>query len=508
MIYFYTNAVSEFVIQGSFLMLVTEKMRLKPNRYLLIIIVVFGIIYSLISLVNHYNFRTYALDLGAYTNALYDYIHFQWNDSTAFKEASENLLADHFDLYLILFSPLSLIFKTYTLLLVQIFFILLGGYGVYKFFMLSEKTSRMAIFAALYFYLFFGVFAALSYDYHSNVVAAVMLPWFFYFVKKRELLPAGLMLLFIIVSKENISLWIAFVSLGLAFEYRKEPRVRNFLLVAFVFAIVYFVTVLSVVMPWFSNSNAYPHFHYSALGNSTPEALAHLFQHPVDSFKILFINHNNTLHGDYVKLELHLLLLLSGLPLLIFKPQYFLMLIPIYFQKLFHDNYIMWGISGQYSIEFAPVLATGIFLAISDFKNTRLMKASAVVVVIAAFLCTFRTMDNTVFFTSKSKIRFYQSIHYTRDYDVKNVHQQLSEIPKDAIVSAQSPFLPHLALRDNIYQFPVINDADYIVYSEKEKLYPLNQKTFMTKKLKLETSGDWLILYQDDGFTVLKRRNK
>ena len=67
----------------------------------------------------------------AYTNALYDYSHLNWNDSTVFKSGAENLLADHFDLYLILFAPLSLIFKTYTLLIVQIVFILIGGMGIY-----------------------------------------------------------------------------------------------------------------------------------------------------------------------------------------------------------------------------------------------------------------------------------------------------------------------------------------------------------------------------------------
>ena len=75
------------------------------DKRLFLVVVVFGILYCMISLVNHYNFRTYALDLGAYTNALYDYVHFRWNDSTVFKEVGENLLSDHFDLYLIIWSP-------------------------------------------------------------------------------------------------------------------------------------------------------------------------------------------------------------------------------------------------------------------------------------------------------------------------------------------------------------------------------------------------------------------
>ncbi len=478
------------------------------NKYLVLIIVFFGVLYALISFVNHYYFRTYALDLGAYTNALYDYIHFQWNDSTVFKMVKENLLADHFDLYLMLFSPLSLIFKTYTLLFVQIFFILLGGYGVYRFFMLSEKTSGLALFATLYFYLFFGVYAALSYDYHSNVVAAVTLPWFFYFIKKKDLLRASVVFLFILISKENISLWMAFVSLGLAFEYRKEPQLRNYLLMAFAFSVIYFITVISVVMPWFSNSDAYPHFNYSVLGSNGGAAMLHLIQHPVESFKILFINHTGSVHGNYVKLELHLLVLLSGLPFLLYKPQYLLMLVPIYFQKMFHDNYLMWGIGGQYSIEFAPVLSIGIFLVISEFKNRKLVKFSAILVALAAMFCTLRTMDRTVLFTNKSKIRFYQASHYSRDYGVQKVYQQLSNIPDSAVVSVQSPFLPHLSLRNNIYQFPMIKDAQYIIYSKMEEPYPLDSTLFKQKTASLEKSKQWAVIYKQDGFTILKKQGK
>ena len=44
---------------------------------------VFALVYGLIAFVNHYCFRTFGLDLGVYTNALYDYAHGQWNDATA-----------------------------------------------------------------------------------------------------------------------------------------------------------------------------------------------------------------------------------------------------------------------------------------------------------------------------------------------------------------------------------------------------------------------------------------
>ena len=128
-------------------------MRYKKDRGFLIVALIFCIIYCLISLVNHYNFRTYALDLGVYTNALYDYIHLQWNDSTSFLAEAENLLADHFDIYLIIFSPLSLVFGSYTLLVVQIFSVIVGGYGVFRYFRDWKETRGLELPASIFFFL-------------------------------------------------------------------------------------------------------------------------------------------------------------------------------------------------------------------------------------------------------------------------------------------------------------------------------------------------------------------
>lgn len=479
----------------------------KKNKALFILVIIFGTIYSLISLVNHYNFRTNALDLGLYTNALYDYVHFQWNDSSVFKMQDENLLADHFDLYLIIFSPLSLIFGTYTLLIIQILGILAGGAGVFFYFKHRENGILIPALATLYFYSFFGVLVALAYDYHSNVVAAAMVPWFFYWIQRRKILAASLILLFIIISKENISLWMCFVCLGLFVIHRRDTMLRRYLLAASFFCGIYFITIISVVMPALSNSGSFAHFDYNYLGNSPTEAIVYLISHPIDSFKILFINHHGSTQFDYLKAELHIILLCSGLPFLIWKPQYLLMLIPIYFQKLFHNNPSMWGIGLQYNIEFAPIFAIGIFEFISEIQKPKLKRALAWLAIILVISSTIRIMDSTIYYTKKAKIRFYQKQHYERNYNVSNVHQQLSLLPEKAIICAHSPFLPHLALRNNVYEFPMVKDAEYIVYSDNEDFYINSKEEFESMTDSLKASKHWEILYNGD-ITILKRNPK
>jgi hypothetical protein len=107
-------------------------------------------------------------------------------------------------------------------------------------------------------------------------------------------------------------------------------------------------------------------------------------------------------------------------------------------------------------------------------------------------------MDNTVVHTSKSHIRFYQKSHYKRDFDLKSVHRVLSQIPKNAAVSAQSPFVPHFSLRSNIYLFPIVKDAEYIIYLEGYNTYPLSQNEFENKIENYRNSPDWELILDED----------
>lgn len=477
----------------------------RKYRYITITCFVFICLYSLISLVNHYNFRTYALDLGAYTNALYDYIHFQWNDSSVFKVSKENLLADHFDLYLIVLSPLSLVFGTYTLLIVQIVAIIIGGIGVYIYFYTQEERRQIALFGALYFYNFFGVYNAIAFDYHSNVVAAALIPWLFYFVGKRQYLASSILIILVIVSKENMSLWLAFILLGLVFDNKNDVFLRAYLALGAIFSLISFIVITSIVMPAISNNGAYHHFRYSFFGDNLSQAFINFITHPIKAITVLFTNHNNNLHGNYVKAETHIILFISGFFLLFKKPNYILMLVPIYFQKFFHDSDSVWSIAGQYNIEFAPIFAIGIYSIISEFKSPKLRTTLSYSILILVFTATIRTMDNTVFFTDKTRIRFYQKCHYESDFKTIRVHEYLSIIPKDAKVSAQSLFIPHLSLRDNIYQFPIVKDAEFIIYSRRGNAYPLTKAEFELRINELEASEEWEI-YLNKEITILKRR--
>lgn len=229
------------------------------------VLLLFGFLFSSISIVNHYLFRTFTLDLGLYTQALFDYRQFQWSDTTVFQNPGGNILGDHLDFYLILFAPFSFIFGSYTLLILQVVFLLLGSIGVYKFVTFATAKKTIALFAQIHFLTFFGVYGALEFDYHSNVIATCLLPWLLLAVWKNQFAKAGVLALLMCMGKETISLWLIFIALGLMIEFRKSKPHFKFTCTLMIFGCSYFLFATSYLLPRFNWNGQYEHFDYSAI---------------------------------------------------------------------------------------------------------------------------------------------------------------------------------------------------------------------------------------------------
>lgn len=463
-------------------------------------------VYLLIGLVNHQVFRTYALDLGLYTHALWQYAHHGWAYSSMVKLPPEAMLGSHFDLYLPLFSPLIYVFGTYSLLVVQAAALVVGGIGVHRFFRLTQpERPKSALGAMAHFYLFYGVFSALGFDYHSTVVAACVVPWLFVAVSSENKPAAWVLFVFMCMAQENVPLFAAAIAAGLWLINRHKYLWKRHFLAMGVVALLWFVGSTQFVMPHLANEGTYSGFRYSILGATFSEALLTLFTQPLVLIKALFINHTGHEQGHGVKLEMHILVLLSGGVFLIRKPAFLVMLLPIFAQKLWHDNPAVWGIDHHYSIEFAPILAIGVWTVIGEFSSVRWRNFCSVAVVLLTALCTVHIMDSTVQYTDKPRIRLYQKAHYQRPYNTQVVHEALNMIPGHAAVSAQGPLVPHLVLRDSVFMFPIIENARYIVLSPSELTYPLNRKEFEAEMKALRQNRSWHLIIDRPEVVVFER---
>ena len=478
------------------------------NRSVYFILLFFGIIFSSVSLVNHYNFRTYAYDLGIYNNAIYDYAHFRWNDCMLMQPQFKNILSDHFNLLIIFISPLYWIFGSYTLLVVQIAAILFGGYGIFLFFRSRTDKEYIPLLAMIHFFSIWGIYSALSFDYHDNVVGTMFVPWFFYYFDKQDWKKALLFFSLLLISKENMALWAIFIGIGLVLLNLKDRQKQKYAALFSVLAAVYFIVIVKAVIPSFANdSREYLHFKYAALGNNFSEAFVTIIKHPGYVFNLLFENHLKDPDANGIKSELHYMILISGGYTLLYRPQYLIMLIPIYAQKLFNDDYVKWGLNVQYSIEFVPVLTIALFSWLLTIERKKYALYVSVIATALTFYSTISALDHRVSkWYSPEANRFYSGSHYKRDFDVKKMHAALKLIPDNAVVSAQSPLVSHLAFRDFIYQYPDVFNSEYILLSEKESTYPLSQEEYNKKKNEYLNSTEWEIIYNENPLLIFKRK--
>lgn len=471
-----------------------------------VILVMFLAMACLISVVNHYFFRTYALDLGLYTNALYEYSHLRFPTCASFTTHNFLLLGDHFDIYLVVFSPFAYVFGSYTLLILQILFLVLGGLGVYNYLNAIGAQRYLANAALFYFLFFFGTLGGLGFDYHSNVIASCIVPWFFYVTYMKKTLHSWVLVFIICLGRENMGIWMCFVCLGLVAVNWTDHKVRTTLLLQAIFSILYSAVILGLVMPLITEGQAMAGFKYSQFGNSPTSVVFQMAQHPLAVIKALFVNTTNLGKFDYVKLELHLFLLVAGIYVLVKSPTYLLMLVPIYLQKLLHDNPLMWGVGRHYSIEFAPILAIGIFSTIHQMKKESFKKPLTILVLIGACVTSIRLMDSTIAYVDKINLRFYQSQHYQSPIDLKKVYSKIQEIPNESVLSVQSNLFPHLALRNKIYQFPIINNSEYIILNYSGSHYPLNEKQYLKLLDSLKSTQHWNTITDDPSILILKRK--
>ena len=450
-----------------------------------------GVVYCLISLVNHYVFKTYTLDLGLYTHAMYDYAHFRFDDCSMFKDVPQNILSDHFDLYLLLLSPLVYVFGTYTLLIVQIVGVLLGGWGIYKLIGLYADDDWMPILATAVFFFSFGIIQALGYDYHSNVLTAMMLPWLLYFIKKRRFALASLFVVLFVIGKENMSLWLFFIAVGLMWDYRKDSKTLWHLVAYALFSIAYFVVINMFVMPRLGGSGG-GFSRYAYLGNDYGEVAKNLISHPGETVKILFTNTLGKPHYDGIKAEFYICALATGMILTFLKPNYLFMLLPLIGQKMLAADRMFWGVSLQYSVEFMPVLVVSSFLVIIKLKKQWSRLALAGALLLSTTLTTFYTIGVPKSYIMVDQLCIYQGRHYQqKDFDMAYARQLMAMIPDDASVCAGRMFVPHLALRPEIYDYYAVAPhvrADYMLVPDEY--------------LEMERGGKPLFYYRDEYETV------
>lgn len=490
---------------------------MKPNFQLKskdCIFCIFSLIFLSIPVLNHYFFRTSALDLGIFNHAIYNYSHLKISYFTLGLTARETGIVEcfgnHFSPFILLLSPFYFLFGTYTLLIVQVAFIIFGGIGIYRyssFFFQEEKLKQLI---TIQFFTIWGIYSALAFDFHMNVLAAMLVPWLFVYHRKGNQKAIIIISILIILTRENMSLWLTFIFLGLSLDKKLKSHTINayFYPLLMLLSLSYFFVVTTYLMPQFIPYESNGQLErYNQFGNNFVEIIRTIIQHPLQTIKMLFTSPKDGEIFRYIKLELHLMVLFAGGILFIRRPWFLVMLVPIYFQKMLSNDAGMWGINYHYSIEFVPILSLLIIEVVANMNSGkwRYIIVISLLITTSASTCYTFFYRKSIWYT-EAKANPFSSLHYHSPLNIKTINAQLKTIPQSAAVSAHYSIAPHLAYRTNIYQFPDIQNADFIVLLKNTtSFYPLSKDEYFSKITSYRNSKEFEIWNESDDLITFKR---
>jgi uncharacterized membrane protein len=444
----------------------------------------FFILFSLVSILNHYYFRSAGLDYGLANQALYQFAHFKSAIiSETLNAESLSYLSCHLSFWVPILSPFYWLFGSYTLLIFQNLALIFAGIGLTKlttYFNLRKGISNLVL---IQFYCFFAIYAALAFDYHDNVIGACFLPWLFYFYLTEK---TGLTLLCffaVLISKENMAILLGFTSITMwllnkGFTW-KNCQLPIMLLLG---SLSWFLIASMIIMPAISpNGNFEQLSRYSYMGSSLKEIVNFIFTHPLKMIELFYKSHIQPDNQEIVKQEFLWVLFLSGGFALIRKPAFLWMALPIFMQKLWNKELAFWGLDFHYQIELAAIVSMAIIFWIKDIKSFNLQVCLIVLTTMSTAFITCYKMDNRYSdYHHPEKENIFMKAHYQAPTGFQNIQKGIQLILKDSPVCTQTNLMPHFSDRDRIYHFPMIRDARYLVFLHPQlNSYPLSNELAM-----------------------------
>ncbi len=308
---------------------------------------------------------------------------------------------------------------------------------------------------------------------------------------------------------ETMPIWLVFILLGFMLKSKRSLYdYIKFEIPAAFLCLIYGIIIIFVVMPYLQGADSNHQLgRYSEYGDSVFQIIYSFIKEPQLLIKLLFVNTNPDSIYDSVKIETHLMILLSGGIFLFFKPSYLIMLIPILGQKFLSDDYGIWGINNQYSIEFVPILSLVVIDSLKEI-TTKWRIPIGIAVAIITLGANIQTIESRAskWYDSKNT-KFYSKRHYTPEVDVRKVKKALKLVSNANSVSASSRLASHIVSVEKLYHFPYISNAEYIALTKKIGFWPLSKEAYFSKINELITNQSYVKIYEDDDLIILKRAN-
>ncbi len=474
-----------------------------PRREpLLIVMAVFAAAgYSLYAIWEHNHFLT-DFDLAIADQAVWNYSLFQEPTITSIPPEAVNMLGDHFSPILAALAPLYWIWEDPRMLLIAQG-VLIAASIVPVFLFARERLGRLGAYLLCGGYaLFWGVQAAVGFQFHELAFAPLLIALCVLFADRREWTAFFVSLAALLLVKENMSVLTVFIGLWLLSG--REVRMG---LVTIGAGLAWYALSINVFIPAFAGGEEYTHWTYTDFGPDAPSAVGEILTHPHLPFTALV--------DESEKVRTLALLFLPFLALT-FASRLIILCIPLVAQQMFSSYEAQWGTEFHYWLPIAPILAMGAADGLRNLvgwlgRERSLAVAGTavggVILVANLFLVAREQPVGDAYDTQITGIpalgplRPGFSLSAT---DADRVNQGVvNAIPNDASVTAAAPLAPHLSNRDEIYLLGYeAPSTDYVAFAPAAVSFP--DPEFAQEWLDQRRS-DYRQVYRDGTWMVWRR---
>lgn len=455
---------------------------------LLILVIVFFLIFSLLSVSRHLHFYSNG-DLGHFDLVMWRLSTFQYPYSSLIHRCD---FGDHFSPILFLFVPLYQIWSSPLLLvIIQAFFVAMTAFPLYKIAEKYLKSTLLSLGIILLYFLFVGLQNAVEFDFHPITIGVFFISMTFFALFYDNSFLYWLFLGLSLLVREDVPPLI--VALGI-WELAILKKYRLGFLTVLV-SFLYFYLVIFKIMPFFGGEIGggkmdSPNFSFWAFLDYPPKRNTLLVTFQSFGFLPIFSAFSYFL----------------GLPQLASR---FLFSLPN-----------RWGIEFHYSATLTPILTTGTILGLKNIfrleeQVLRVFKKSSkknVTCLLTGLIFVCLALVQTLVVNQKYQPFIYYLFKketYVLDKTTKNARKLISLIPPSVAVSAQLPFVPHLSQRDKIFFFPEGKDrAEYIILSLERSTYPLSYWEIKEEIGRLEMSNSFKLAAREGDTYLFKKVKK
>ncbi len=457
------------------------------------------------ALIDHRNIWTQVFDLGIYDNILWKTLHGDFLGSSVIPYGKH--WAAHFDPILALLVPIyALAPNAETLLILQAFWL---GMGVFPLYLLAKHrlgSPWVGVLLAGLYALHPALHGVNMFDFHSIALAIPLMMWTVYLVSRRSpwLWPALALLL---ACREDMALLACFIGAYAILERRTRTGLAIIgVSLAYLSFVKFAVMADSGLMMTGDKVYGYAAF-YSEMIPQADEGVRglvlNLVSNPIHALQVLC-------KEEKLRFFAQLFLPLLFLPLLAGRARVLWLYGMVFIGLASRPN--MFALNFQYSSVLFPMLFMATPEALARLGESRPLRGAGIRpsrlraallsgMVTASLLVSWKF---GVFIENDAFMAGWQPL--TRNPDAKmslradRVREMVASIPADARVSATSEIGPQLSNRDNLYRWPEIRDAEYLLLGawrfgkgEQRKLAGLKRRRFE-------------VIDSHDGVELLRRR--